>query len=109
MFSLLDPRNSFLVGSQETVLMAVSEQNHILLSLSLKNKSYQGETPVTISEEQQVAAKLWEFHPPGSKALMGDSQTDMAQMALTPQCLLLLPSIYMFSAAIFLLYLAWSE
>lgn len=61
MFSLLDPRNSFLVGSQETVLMAVSEQNHILLSLSLKNKSYQGKMPVTISEEQQVAAKLWEL------------------------------------------------
>lgn len=32
-------------------------------------------TPVAMSEEQQVTFELWEIIPPGSRALMGESQT----------------------------------
>ena len=50
---------------------------------------------MALSEEQQVAVKVWEATPPGSQVPM-----DETQIGKTPECLLLLLCLCMFAFGI---------
>lgn len=62
-----------------------------------------------MSEEQQIGIEIGGVRPPGGIFLIGDSQIDKAARPETPKCLCLLLCFYKFSAANFLLYLAWYD
>ena len=61
---------------------------------------------VAMSEKQQVAIEVQGISPPGGNSLMGQSQIGKTPGPQNPECLLLLLCPYMFSADIFLRYLA---